>query len=246
MFEILFQNSFLTLRSLNIALALGFLFAGIFSIRYVEKHKMNLSFLTGYFLQILLALLIGGRLFYVLENLSSVRNNPMSILYIWDLNFSFFGLLAGAGLMLYYLTKKEKEDFFAWIDVAVLTTFALLIFAHIGFFLAGKNYGLPTDLPWGIVFEARHIPFVSPLHPTQLYAVLLTIILLMYSVKSSKRIHLSGVVGTKALMLYSLGMIGINYLQGAPSLYEKLGYAGLAIISFVAYVHCTHKTHVTT
>lgn len=246
MLEILFQNSFLTLRTLNIALALGFLFAGTFSIRYVEKHKMNLSFLTRYFLHILLAILVGGRLFYVLENLSAIAKYPIGILYIWDLNFSFFGLVAGGALMLYYLTKKEKEDYFAWVDVAALTTLAMLIFVHIGFFFAGQNYGLPTTLPWGISFEAIQIPFASPIHPTQLYAVLLTVILLAHSVAKSKRIHLSGVVGTRALMLYSLGMLGIDFLHGDPSFYGKIAYASLAAISFIVHIHCTHKTHITT
>ena len=42
-----------------------------------------------------------------------------------------------------------------------------------GCFLAGCCYGMPTDMPWGLVFSERspagkHFPHL-PLHPTQLY-----------------------------------------------------------------------------
>ncbi len=245
MLEILFQNSLVTVRTLNILLALGFLFTGTFVIRYVNKHKMNLAFVTEYLAHVIVAALLGGRLVYVISNLSEFKHNFLSVIYIWDLKFSFFGMLAAAIATLYFAARKNKEDFWAWFDTFFLSSLGMLIFVHIGYFFAGKNYGLPTSLPWGISFEATNIPFVSPIHPTQLYAALLTAILLAYSVKQSKRIHLSGVVGARALMIYSLGMLGIDFLHGSPSIYVKISYGVLAALAFVGYIHCTHKTHIT-
>lgn len=245
MLEILFQNSIITIRSLNILLALGFLFTGTFVIRYVNKHKMNLAFVTEYFIHVIVAALVGGRLVYVLTNLAEFQHDYLSVLYVWDLKFSFFGMLAASIATLYFAAHRNKEDFWAWFDAFFLSSLGLLIFVHIGYFLAGKNYGLPTDLLWGISFEATHIPFVSPIHPTQLYAAALTILLLGYSVKQSKRIHLSGVVGAKALMIYSLGMLTIDFFHGSPSIYVKIAYGVLAALAFIGYIHCTHKTHVT-
>jgi phosphatidylglycerol:prolipoprotein diacylglycerol transferase len=246
MLEILFQNSLITVRSLNILLALGFLFTGTFLIRYVNRQKMNLAFVTQYFAYVIVAALLVGRLVYLLSNLSEFSYDYRSILYIWDLKFSFFGVLAGALLVLFFAARRNKEDFWAWFDALFLSTLGMLVFLHIGYFFAGKEYGLPTNLPWGISFEVNHIPFVSPIHPTQLYAALLTLVLLTYSVKQSKRVHLSGVVGTKALMIYSLGMLGIDFLHGAPSLYIKIAYGALAALAFIGYIHCSHKTHITT
>lgn len=245
MLEILFQNSFITIRSLNILLALGFLFTGTFVIRYVNKHKMNLAFVTEYFIHVILAALLGGRLVYVLSNLVEFQHDYLSVLYVWDLKFSFFGMLAASILTLFFAARRNKEDFWAWFDTLFLSSLGMLIFVHIGYFLAGKSYGLPTSLPWGISFDVKHIPFVSPIHPTQLYAALLTILLLAYSVKQSKRIHLSGVVGTQALMIYSLGMLGIDFLHGSPSMYIKIAYGAVAALAFIGYIQCSHKTHIT-
>ncbi len=245
MLEILFQNSIITVRTLNILLALGFLFTGTFVTRYVNKHKMNLAFLTEYFIHVILASLLTGRIVYVLGNLSEFQHSYLSVLYAWDLKFSFFGMLAGATLALYLAARKKNEDFWAWFDALFLSTLAMVIFVHIGYFFAGKAYGLPTSLPWGIAFQANHIPFVSPIHPTQLYAALFGILLLGYSVKKSKRIHLSGVVGNRAMLVYSLGMLGIDFLHGNPSMYIKIAYGVLAALAFIGHVHCTHKTHIT-
>ncbi len=243
MLEILFQNSLLTLRTLNIFVAFSFFFAGIFSIRYIEKHKMNLVFLSKYFIQIILSALFFGRLFSVLLNFNEFKNSFLSALYLWDLNFNFFGLLFGSLLWLYMLSRRHDEDFWAWLDVTVLSALAMLIFVHIGFFFSGHYYGLPTNLLWGISLEANHIPYTTPIHPTQLYASLLSFVLLLQGVKKSKRTHLSGLVGTKALMLYSLGMLGVSFLHGDPELYSKILYGVLIALSFIANIHCSHKSH---
>jgi phosphatidylglycerol:prolipoprotein diacylglycerol transferase len=243
--EILFQNALLTVRSFNILLAVGFLFTGTYIIRYVERYKMNLNFLTQYFAHIIIAALVVGRLAFVLEHLSRFIARPASVLYVWDMNFSFFGILAGAIGMLYWLTRKKKEDFWEWFDALFLSILAMLIFVHVGYFFSGQNYGLPTDLPWGITFDASHIPFISPIHPTQLYAAVLAALLLVYSNIKGKRIHLSGVIGTRALMVYALGMLGIDFLHGDPSMYVKIAYGITATLAFIAQVHCSHKTHIT-
>ncbi len=243
MYEILFQNALITVRTFNIFLALGFIFTGAFLIRYVNKQKMNLNFLAKYFLHLLSAVIVMGRLFDAIENFAFYKTNPLAFLYIWDLNFSFFGALTGLVITLYFLAKKNREDFWGWLDASILSSLFLMIFIHIGQFFSGANYGLPTNLPWGISFDVTNIPFVSPIHPTQLYAALFTILLLTYSVKKSKRTHLSGISGSLALMFYSIAMLGNDFLHGDPSLYVKIAFGIIATLAFISYVHCTHKTH---
>jgi len=225
-------------------LALGFLFTGTFLIRYVNRHKLNLAFVTEYFVWFIVAALIGGRIVYVLMRLKEFEYNYLSVLYLWDLKFSFFGILASLILMLTYTSYKRKEDFWVWFDALFLSSLGMLFFVHICSFCSGHDYGMPTDLPWGISFEASHIPFITPIHPTQLYAALLSLMLLAYSVKRSKRTHLSGVVGSQALMIYSLGMLGIDFLRGSPSIYVKITYGVIAMLALIGFIHCTHKTHI--
>ena len=243
MLEILFQFGSVTVRTFNIVLAFAFLFTGAFAIRFVTRQKLNISFLARSILIIFAAMIVGGRLLYVIEHWPMFRSGLIYALYIWDLHFSFFGVLYGLIVSLLFLSRKNDEDFWSWFDVGALSTVFAMIFLHIGHFLNGTNYGLPTDLPWSISFDVQNIPFVNPIHPTQIYAALLAFIIFIYSLKKSRRTHLSGVAGNIAIMLYSLSMLGLDFLRGAPSLYVKISFGIIAVLSFIFLVLCSHKTH---
>jgi phosphatidylglycerol:prolipoprotein diacylglycerol transferase len=58
----------------------------------------------------------------------------------------------------------------------------------VGCFLVGDDYGRPTDVPWGIAFPAGSPPTTVPVHPTQIYEILLTLpifLLLMWQLRKS-------------------------------------------------------------
>jgi len=246
MYEILFQNSAITIRTFNIVLALGFLFSGAFLIKYTNRRMMDLSFLSRQVLGIFIGTLVCGRLFYIFENLSFFKESPLYAVFFWDLKFSFFGIIYGLAGLLYYRTRGTQEDFWAWMDAAGFFLMMMLIFVNVGHFFDGSYYGIPTDLPWAISFDTSNIPFVSPIHPTQLYAALLAFVIWAYGTKRAKRIHIFGVVGARMIMLYSIGMLGIDFLHGAPSLYAKVSYAILAAISLIAMIHCSYRKHLDT
>src|SRR5690606_13326622 len=42
-------------------------------------------------------------------------------------------------------------------------------FGRLGCFLAGDDYGAPTDVPWALAFPMGSPPTAVPVHPTQLY-----------------------------------------------------------------------------
>lgn len=242
MLEILFQYGSVTIRTLNVILAFAFLISGAFAIRYAHRQMLNISFMSKNLIFVILAMAIGGRLFYIFENLNFFTANPIYAFFIWDLHFSFFGVLYSIIIALIILTRREKENLWAWFDIASLSIISAMIFIHIGHFFNGTQYGLPTDMPWGIAFDVQSIPYLNPIHPTQVYAFLLTLLIFLYALKRSKRVHLSGVVGTLALMLYSLSMLGVDFLHGDPSLYVKISFGSIATLSFIFLVHCSHKT----
>lgn len=241
MLEILFQYGPVTLRTFNIFLALGILLGGIFLLRYVSRQKLDATFLADYGLPMVVAALILGRVFQVAEQWALYKSYPLSILFIWDLHFSFFGFILGLLLFLWYFSRKAKTDFWAWLDAFALTLLLALIFVNIGHFFNGTQYGIPTTLPWGVTFDTSTIPFINAIHPTQLYSALAAFLFFTYGAKTSRRTHLSGLAGSFSFMLYALAGLGIDFLHGNPSLYVKIGYGLIAALAFIAYVHCSHK-----
>jgi phosphatidylglycerol:prolipoprotein diacylglycerol transferase len=243
MLETIFQYGPFTIRTFNILLAVAFLTGGVALIRHIQRHKLNITFFSSAFIYLLGGGLLGGRAAYILEHLAIFKAYPISAFFIWDMHFSFFGILYGVILALFIAARSLNEDFWAWFDAISISGLIALIFVHIGHFFNGTHYGIPTELPWGVTFDTQNIPFISPIHPTQLYAALLVLAVYLYSRKAVKRIHLPGVVGGRALMVYSVGMLGIDFLYGAPSLYVKITYGILAALGFMLSIHCAYKTH---
>ena len=241
MHETLFQYGRFTLTTFNVLLVLAFILSVVFLVRFIRLKKLNLGFFVNHFVYFLILPLIGGRIVYILEHFSVFMQNPLRILYVWDLGFSVFGIFYTAILVLYFFSKRNHEDFWGWLDGFALSGLTGLFFIHIGHFFNGTHYGKPTDLPWGIAFDTFNIPYTTPIHPTQLYSALIIFVIFSYSIRSVKRTHLGGIAGTIAIMLYSLSAFGIDFLHGSPSTYVKISHLVIAALAFIAYIHCSHR-----
>ena len=69
-----------------------------------------------------------------------------------------------------WIFTKRKHIKFAWIlDRLVIVVALAGFFIRIGNFFNSEIYGIPTNLPWGVVFELRD---AIPRHPTQIYEAL--------------------------------------------------------------------------
>ena len=193
------------------------------------------------FAHLIILPLIGGRIFYVFEHFSVFRKNLFQIIAVWDGKFSAFGIFFTAIFLIYIFSRRENEDFWGWLDAFSLSGLVGLIFIHAGHFFSGAHYGRPTDLPWGISFDAINIPFINPIHPVQIYSAILTLIILSLAIRTAKKTHLTGVSGNLAIMIYCVSAFAIDFLRGAPSMYIKINHILIAAFAFIFYIHCSHK-----
>ncbi|MBI5412194.1 prolipoprotein diacylglyceryl transferase [Candidatus Peregrinibacteria bacterium] len=238
MLPVLFQYGPFTLRSFDIFLACGFIFSIFFLMRYSVRKKINFSFLSNNLLIILGIGIFLGRILFFLEHFSLLWTEPWRILFIWDLNFSFFGVIYGCLIALFIYCKKNRENFWAWLDAFTLAGLVFLFFLSLGNFFEGSNYGLPTDLPWGILFNNIDVPFAIPIHPTQLYLALAAFAVFSYLMRYNKRHHQPGIVGTAGIMIMGLLLLGLDFLHGIPSFYLKANATLLAVVAFGGFIFC--------
>ncbi len=104
--------------------------------------------------------------------------------------------------------KRKKIPFFKITDVMVPFLALGIGIARIGCFMNGCCYGLPTDLPWGIVFPS-HCAAGSTfpdthIHPTQLYAILYCFAIAALLLLWSKRRKFEGELLAVFFVLYGL------------------------------------------
>ncbi|MBL8061502.1 MAG: prolipoprotein diacylglyceryl transferase [Anaerolineales bacterium] len=166
-----FQNFFAPPRHmilLVIAAWLGLTLAE----RRAENHGISKDDLNNITFYGLIAFVIGGRISYVLQNLSAFSKSPLGILSINPDLFDPLGALAAACIVA--LVYGQRKQLTLWNTLDALTPF-LAVFAigsGLSHLAAGTAFGQPTELPWGIeMWNATR-------HPTQMYETLASLLTL--------------------------------------------------------------------
>ena len=195
----LFEIGNFQLRYYGLMYVLGFIFFALWMRRQIKLQKVNMTKeeLDSLFSWLIIALLLGGRLGYVLfYNLPYYLQHPLEI--IWPFRdgqltgfsgMSFHGGLIACILAGWIWTRKYKKDFFH-IGGHVVTVVPLgLFFGRLGNFLNGELWGRISDVKWAMYFpgeagldHSTPLPvirqyieggYIHPRHPSQLYEALL-------------------------------------------------------------------------
>lgn len=193
------------------------------------------------------AALVGARLLYVAQNeLSSLAADPARILMVWMGGLSFYGGLVAALLALVVFARRRGIPLMSLLDVAAPAAAIGQAIGHLGCLVGGDSYGVPSDLPWAVIYRnaGALAPQGIPLHPTQAYEAILLGMLFVGLWLGRERLEHQG-HGTVAAA-YLLGLAAIRfelfYLRDEPAVLLGLktaqliglGVAGLAIALFIA------------
>ncbi len=182
----------------------GFYLAAQFFLRLAESANLSIQHFKDHSLWYLLAFLLGSRGVAVIAQYRVYLRDLTRIAVLWDGNFSFLGGAIGIGVLLYFVTREHRSIFLQWLDVLLPATFLGLTFDWIGSFLAGSSYGIPTDMFWGVTYDAPGIRYTIPIHPVQLYYAFsyffLTFLLLVIR-KRAKRVGSETLFGIVAATL---------------------------------------------
>ena len=122
------------------------------------------------------AALVGGRVLYIVQNeLGSLGQHPQHFLMVWMGGLSFYGGLIGAIVALVVFARRRALSPLIAFDIAAPAAAIGQAIGHMGCLIGGDSYGIPTDLPWAVVYAnpAAMAPQGIPLHPTQAYEAIL-------------------------------------------------------------------------
>jgi len=214
MYPILFQIGPITFKTLGLFLAFAFLAAAFVMINHAIKRKMNLDFLSDHLFSFTLSTLISARFCFVIGNWYKYEGNLWGIIKVQDGGFSFWGGTLGLTTILFFWTHTKKASFWKWFDLTVLSAMLGIAIAYIGFFFGGQFYGKPTDFPWGVTFDNPEVRFTDPLHPTQFYGAIFTLIIFFILLVLAKKKRKEGIIALTGILLYAILSIILNFLLG--------------------------------
>lgn len=185
-----------------------------FFLRLAETAHLSIQHFKDRALHYLVAFLLGGRIIAIIAQYRVYLRDPLRIIMVHDGNFSFLGAAIGIGILLYVVTRGSRTTFLHWLDVIVPAATFGLFFDWVGKFAAGQEYGRPTDMFWGVTYDAINVRYTVPVHPVQLYYALFYLLLtfgLLIVRKYTARAGWETLVG---IVLASLATISFESFRG--------------------------------
>jgi prolipoprotein diacylglyceryltransferase len=146
----------------------------------------------------------------------------------WAGMTSFWGYLAGAAAVA-AVCKAEGVPVARKADLAAIPIGIALVFARLGCFMAGCDYGKVSSLPWAVRFPAGspawrdqiHAGWIPagrfeslPVHPTQLYEAMLGIVIVLVAWVVARRSRTEGRAFLAAAATYAIGRLLIEIVRG--------------------------------
>jgi phosphatidylglycerol:prolipoprotein diacylglycerol transferase len=137
---------------------------------------------------LLLAIIIGARMWHVVTDFYLYKENLVAILYIWNGGLSIFGALLGLFISIYIYTWISKPGLLKSELLNILDKLALYLplgqfIGRIGNFINHELFGPPTNLPWGMFvpsqFRSEQFKDFEFFHPAFLYEMMGTGILFL-------------------------------------------------------------------
>ncbi len=155
-------------RWYGVFFTLGFFLGYEIMAQIYRREGRNLENLSDLLLHLLLGTIIGARLGHVfLYQPDYYLSHPWEILMIWEGGLASHGGFAGVLIALYLYLKKHRDmSFIQLADRLAIPCLLAATLIRIGNFFNSEILGIPSNLPWAVVFaRVDNIPR----HPAMLY-----------------------------------------------------------------------------
>jgi phosphatidylglycerol:prolipoprotein diacylglycerol transferase len=179
--------------------------------------------------------IIVSRLLHVIDMWDYYSHYPGEI--IGGSGLTIYGAILGAILGIWIYSRFSKFRFGYFADLVAPGVLLAQAVGRVGCTINGCCYGLPTSLPWGVVYTQpeSYAPLGVAVHPTQIYEIIYLLIIfgVVYSLRG--RLKPEGSLFLVYISFYSLWRIGIDFLrEGTPFLFglhqaQVIGIIVLAI-----------------
>jgi hypothetical protein len=182
------------------------------------------------------------------------------VVFRWAGMTSFWGYLAG-GAALAAVCKRDGVPLARMGDLAAIPIGVALVFARLGCFMAGCDFGKVSSLPWAVRFPANspawrdhlHAGLIPAgrtaslaVHPTQLYEACLGLVIVAVAWFVGRRTRTEGRMFLAAAATYAIGRLLIETLRGDAGRGIYAGLSSGQIFSILVLIAIAAKLAVST
>lgn len=226
MIPILFESGPISIQTLWVFVVIALLLSSYLAVKRLKRRRVTMTLFIEHSGSFLIAATLVSRIVYFFSHRTTYfprfdLRTLWNFIAIWDQGFSFWGAVLGFMAMLTYRIWKEKEKLWKWYDALTIPFLVGLMIGYFGAFLGGYAYGQPSTLPWAVRYESINVVYTVPIHPTQIYAILLIGLLLFSKKKIAEKSSFFRIDGNATLFFttgLSLILFALEFLRGDDTL----------------------------
>jgi len=239
MYPILFKIGPFSVHAYGFAIAVAFLIGILMSLHYARKEGIPPDQILDLAVYVIVAAIVGSRFLYVIGQWNEYRDNILEIFMVQRGGLVFLGGLILAVLVVVWHARRKGIPILKLLDALTPGTAIGYAITRIGCFLNGCCFGLPTDLPCGVVFppgSLAHSYFPNQhIHPTQLYASASMLLAFFAFLLLYRRKRFDGQVFYWGLILYSVYRFLIEFIRFSPIHWLRLTPSQWMVIPLAAW-----------
>ncbi len=216
------------------AIAIGFWLA----VREAGRKGFNVDQITNSAVWVILAGLIGARLFHVMDHWSDeFAANPVRALYIWEGGLAIWGAIFGGLVAAVILARIYHWKLPRLLDAFVPGVVLAQAVGRLACVITGDAMGKPTNGPFGFAYTNPNamVPQLGVYYtPTPVYEIVMNLVIFTILWNLRKRDRPDGVLTLIYLVLYS----SLRFLIDFTSAYKiiALGLNQAQLVSILVLV----------
>ncbi|HGY5536458.1 MAG: prolipoprotein diacylglyceryl transferase [Prochlorococcus sp.] len=227
----LFQHGPFALRWYGLLIAIAVLIGLNLSSQLARQRSLEQGLISDLLPILILAALIGARIYYVAFEWRIYSNDWWGILAIWNGGIAIHGALIAGTIAVVLFCRWRYQSFWDVLDVLVPSVALGQAIGRWGNFFNSEAFGVPTDLPWklfipyevnGVLRRPEGFMNEQYFHPTFLYEslwnlVVFSLLIVLFYRGSKGLMKLpSGALSCIYLIAYSFGRFWIEGLRTDP------------------------------
>ncbi|NDF63340.1 MAG: prolipoprotein diacylglyceryl transferase, partial [Synechococcaceae bacterium WBB_3_034] len=223
---LLFQLGPFSLRWYGLLIAIAVLLGLALATRLGKQRGLDPALIADLLPILVLAAVVGARLYYVLFEWRQYQLNWLDALAVWRGGIAIHGALLGGTAAVIVYARWRRLAFWNLLDVLLPSVALGQAIGRWGNFFNSEAFGLPTDLPWKLTIPMANRPLEfldqATFHPTFLYESLwnlgvlaLLLVLFRRGIRGTMPLP-PGALSCVYLIAYSAGRLWIEGLRIDP------------------------------